>query len=447
MLTIADPLQPGRVSRRNVLRAGAFGAVGLSLPQLLKAEAATAERGSKSCILIFANGGPSQLDTFDPKPDAPAEIRGEFNSIQTPVPEIRVCELLPKLAALAKEFSLVRTVSHEVAGHMAATYLALTGHMPPKLEHPVPATGSDVPAIGSVLARLRPSRPELPSYVVQPQLAYDVGYTMGGQYSGYLGAAYSPYVVNDDPSADGFKVQGLELNDQLSRPRLDDRLRLVEEMEARVGRLGEALSAHSDDAFDHLALNLLSSAAAKEAFDLDKEPRGVRDRYGRNRYGQSYLMARRLIESGVRMVLVNDILGTQNDRWDNHGGTFAPMRKSLPETDAALSSLLIDLRERGMLDDTLVVWMGEMGRGPKVPHGDHWPQCYSVLMAGGGIQGGRVHGRSDKHAAYPSAGGCTPGDVVATIYHALGIPANTTVNDHKGRPIYVYNGEPIRTLL
>ena len=146
------------------------------------------------------------------------------------------------------------------------------------------------------------------------------------------------------------------------------------------------------------------------------------------------------------MVLVNDILGTQNDRWDNHGGTFKPMRDSLPETDAALSSLLVDLRERGMLDDTLVVWMGEMGRGPKVPHGDHWPQCYSVFLAGGGVQGGRIHGRSDNHAAYPAEDGCTPGDVVATIYHAMGIPADTTVRDLKGRPNFVYNGKPIRQL-
>ncbi|MCA9248860.1 MAG: DUF1501 domain-containing protein, partial [Planctomycetales bacterium] len=189
------------------------------------------------------------------------------------------------------------------------------------------------------------------------------------------------------------------------------------------------------------------SAAAKQAFDLEQEPAALRDRYGRNRYGQSYLMARRLIENGVRMVLVNDIVGTANDRWDNHGGTFGPMRKSLPETDNALASLLDDLHQRGLLDSTLVVWMGEMGRGPKAPHGDHWPQCYSILMAGGGVQGGAVYGASDKHAAYPAENACTPGDIVATIYATMGIPRHSTASDFKGRPIYLYNGEPIQAIL
>jgi uncharacterized protein (DUF1501 family) len=446
MLTISDPFRPGLVSRRRVLRAGAFGAVGLSLPQLLRAEAAASVRSPKSCILIFANGGPSQLDTFDPKPDAPSEIRGEFDSIPTKTTGVRICEHLPKLAALSQDYSLIRTISHNIGAHMPATYLTLTGHQPPKESHPLPATSDDVPAIGSVLAKFRPSNPELPSYVVEPQLAYDVNFVMAGQYQGYMGAAYAPYVLDDDPSAASFKVQGLELTGGLTNSRLQERIALASQMEARIGRLGQVLSKSGGDSFNELAFNLLSSPAAKQAFDLSQEPDAVRDRYGRNQYGQSYLMARRLIESGVRMVLVNDIYGKENKRWDNHDGTFVPLRSHLPETDAALSSLLIDLRERGMLDETLVVWMGEMGRGPKAPHGDHWPQCYSALIAGGGIQGGRVHGRSDKHAAYPADVGVTPGDVVATMYHALGLPSSTTVPDRKGRPIYVYNGDPIRQL-
>jgi len=446
MFGISDPLRPELLNRRRLLQVGAFGTVGLSLPQLLQAETAGGGRSEMSCIMIFANGGPSQLDTFDPKPDAPAEIRGEFESIATTVPGVRVCEHLPKMAALAKEFALVRSVSHDIGAHMPAAYLALTGHRPNKLDHPVPATPADVPSVGSLIAKLRPAKAELPSYVVQPQLAYDAGYVQPGQHAGMLGDRYSPLVVDADPNIPDFRVKGLTLNGDLNPQRLAERLRLVSQIESRVDGLGRAIEARGLNEFHQQAHRLLSSSASKQAFDLKLEADDLRERYGRNRYGQSYLLARRLIESGVRMVMVNDILGHQNDRWDNHGGTFKPMRTALPETDAALSSLLIDLRERGLLDTTLVVWMGEMGRGPKAPHGDHWPQCYTVLMAGGGIQGGQVYGASDKHAAYPRDGACTPGDIIATIYHALGVPASTTVNDHKGRPIYVYNGEPIRTL-
>ena len=221
---------------------------------------------------------------------------------------------------------------------------------------------------------------------------------------------------------------------------------ILDSLDRQLDFLGKSVEGKSVDYYHNKAYELLSSNEAKAAFDLTAENDATRERYGRNRYGQSYLLARRLIESGVRMVMVNDNIGTNNDRWDTHSGNFGPLRKHLPQADAGLSSLIEDLRQRGLLDTTLVIWMGEMGRTPTGGHTGHWPQCYSVLMAGGGIKGGRIYGRSDKHASYPAADGCSPGDVIATIYHALGIPAHTTLMDLDDRPIHLYNGKPISQL-
>jgi uncharacterized protein (DUF1501 family) len=448
MFSISDPLQPDRLGRRRFIQLGAFGSVGLSLPQILRAEAATqASKRAKSCILIFCSGGPSQLDTFDLKPDAPSDIRGPFRPIKTTVPGMEICEHLPALAKRAKDFALVRTVSHTDTLHPSATYWALTGHKPPKSTLNITPAPSHMPALGSVLSRFSPSADVLPSYVLAPQLCYDVGNIMPGQHAGMIGGAYNPFMVTDDPSQANFQIKNLTLNDQLNLTRLRDRMGLKISLEAQLGYLGESMQAQAMDAFNEQAYNLLSSTEAKRAFDLNLEPDTVRDRYGRNQYGQSYLLARRLVESGVRTVMINDNVGINNDRWDTHSNNYRTLKKNLPETDAALSSLLTDLSERGLLDTTLVIWMGEMGRSPRNDHRDHWPACYSVLMAGGGIQGGQVYGESDAFAAAPKNNACTPGDILATAYSAMGLPEDTMIADQLGRPLPLFAGKPIQALL
>ncbi|MGE3808964.1 MAG: DUF1501 domain-containing protein [Gemmataceae bacterium] len=445
MLSVPS-LRPGAIHRRQMMQVGAFGAVGLTLPQLLCAEAQAKAARKKSCILIFANGGPAQLDTFDLKPDAPAEVRGEFKPITTNVPGIQICEHLPKLARLASEYALVRSVSHNFKAHPAAAYIALTGH-PPARDALFPAQPSDFPSVGSVLSSLVPSDPVLPSYVIAPHYSFDVGNIQPGQLSGWLGSQAQPLLAEGDPSKPNFKVNNLTLAQGLTGERIDSRRELAARIDGRLEHLGKTMAARNLDSYYERAFNLLSSPAAKQAFEIDREPPAVRDRYGRHSYGQSYLLARRLVESGVRMVLVNDSFGRAIDRWDTHGGSIKPLRdKNLPETDTALSALLTDLKERGLLDSTLVIFMGEMGRTPKAPHNDHWPMVYSILMAGGGIKGGQVYGASDKNAAYPQDNPVSPGDVLATIYSAFGLSAETMIQDRESRPHHLFNGKPIDAL-
>ena len=461
MFSISDPIQPNRLTRRRFIQMGTVG-LGLTLPQILRAETSTKAKDlaaratgkknpstprEKSIILIFCNGGPAHQDTFDLKPDAPSDIAGPFRPIKTTAPGMLISELLPKLAKCGKDFSLIRTISHTDALHPSATYWALTGHKPPKSTLNIQPAPTHMPSVGSILAKYKPSRAELPSYVLAPQLCYDVSNTQPGQHACLLGGAYDPFVVEGDPSKNDFRVQGLSLNSKLTLERLRQREKIRTSLESRLDYLGKSMQAQAMDTFHEQAYNLLSSSAAKQAFDLEQEPDALRDRYGRNRYGQSYLLARRLVESGVRTVMINDNIGSTNDRWDTHSNNYGQLRKILPETDAALSSLLTDLRERGLLDTTLVVWMGEMGRSPKNDHRDHWPQCYSALLAGGGISGGQVYGESDKVAAFPKSNPCTPGDVLATVYAAMGLPSDMTVTDHQGRPLFLYGGNPIEALL
>jgi hypothetical protein len=274
-----------------------------------------------------------------------------------------------------------------------------------------------------------------------------VGNVQPGQLPGWLGSQGQPLLAEGDPSQPSFRVNNLTLAAGLSGRRLEDRRALAARIDGQLEHLGQSLAARNLDSYYERAFNLLSSPAAKQAFELQREPPAVRDRYGRHSYGQSYLLARRLVEAGVRMVLVNDSIGRGNDRWDTHGGSIKPLRdKNLPETDTALSALLVDLKERGLLDSTLVIWMGEMGRTPKAPHNDHWPMVYSILMAGGGIRGGQVHGSSDKNAAYPHDNPVSPGDVLATVYHLFGLSAETMIRDRENRPHHLFNGKPIEPL-
>jgi hypothetical protein len=284
-----------------------------------------------------------------------------------------------------------------------------------------------------------------------PIFSNDIGIPTPGQHAGFLGLGFDPLVINSNPNKPDFAVAELAPRPELTADRLDGRKALLHDLNARVARWGEAGAARGLDEHYERAYRLVGSAASQQAFDLGREPRETRDRYGRTRHGQSVLLARRLIEAGVRLVMINDAEDNgQNKRWDTHGGGFATLRKILPETDNALSSLIEDLRDRGLLESTLIVWMGEFGRSPKADKGggrDHWPDCYSLLMAGGGVKGGQVYGSSDARAAYPRDNPVHPEDIHATIYKALGLSEETQIVDQLGRPLPLYAGKPIEALL
>jgi len=444
----ASALQ-GRIDRRTLLRAGSIGGVGLSLAQLLRAEQEAGSNSAKACIFIFAWGGPHHLDTFDPKPTATAEIRGPFGSIETRSPGMRLVEEFPRLAEIANHFSLVRSISHTVGEHNAAAYLALTGRLPPAdAKGILPSRRSDFPGLGAVVARLRPTNGQIPPYVVAPYENVNLKVSTPGQTAGFLGAAYDPFVIGDDPNRQAFHIPSLALQEGISVSRMADRKSLMRSLDQRLSGLEKQAEMEGFDASHERAFSLISSPQAKNAFDISQESREVRDRYGRFPLGQSLLLARRLVEAGVRIVMVNDADKSGDAfRWDTHnlGGVMPALRRNLPETDVALSALLEDLQVRGMLDDTLVVWMGEMGRTPKSRTG-HWTECYPALLAGAGIRGGRVYGESDGMGAYPKSGRCDPADIHATIYRALGLPSNASVTDIVGRSFPLYAGKPIEQL-
>jgi hypothetical protein len=432
------------LNRREWFHVGALGVGGLTLPQLLHAEVRSGQY--KSCVFIFAWGGPAQHETFDPKPDAPAEVRGAFAPIRTSVPGLFVGEHLPKLAQRAHRYAIIRSATHSNRVHNPGAAYALTGRKPSADIVEFPARRTDWPSVGSLLSKYAPVRAAVPPYVVLPIFANDVNIPTPGQHAGFLGGGYDPLIIHADPNQPQFRVAALAPQADVSAQRLADRRQLLAQLEPTAPHAGaKELGKHYERAYD-----LVTSAATRRAFDLNQEPAAVRERYGRTRHGQSVLLARRLVEAGVRLVLVNDAEDSgQNKRWDTHSGGFNTLKKVLPETDAAVSSLLDELHDRGLLDSTLVVWMGEFGRSPKADAAggrDHWPDCYSLLLAGGGIRGGAVYGASDSRAAYPKELPVRPEDIHATIYHALGIPADAHLHDTEGRPLSVYTGQPIRAL-
>jgi hypothetical protein len=449
-MTFSHPDPVTVLNRRELLHAGALGALGLSLPQLLRAESVAPPQLIKSCIFILAHGGPAQQETFDMKPNAPDTIRGEFKPIRTNVPGIDVCEHLPRLAKLANHYSLIRSATHKYVVHNPGSYYALTGRKPERDIVEFPARRGDWPALGAVLAKVRPTQRLVPPYVVLPIFANDISIPTPGQHAGFLGAAYDPLILTADPSKPNFAAPALTPRPELTVERLECRRRLLAQVNAQVEAVGQAAAAGGLDRHFERAFGLVSSSAAKDAFDIAKEAAATRDRYGRNRHGQSVLLARRLVEAGVRLVLVNDTEPNgQNKVWDTHGGAYGTLRKHLPEMDGALASLIEDLRDRGLLESTLIVWMGEFGRSPNVGKDggrDHWPHVYSLLMAGGGIRAGHVHGASDSRAAYPRDNPVAPEDIHATIYRTLGLPQDTHFTDALNRPFALYNGKPIESL-
>ena len=440
---------PITVSRRQVLQAGGIGLLGLGLPDLLRAEArlkASGDRGhADACILVFLNGGPSHLDMWDMKPDAPREIRGEFKPIATSVPGVQFSEHLPRLAKLMHHCTLVRSVRHSVNNsHAAAVYVGLTGH--DRGERGGGARPTDYPAIGSVVGRQRPPRTPVVPFVSLPYITAEGrgGPPQPGFFGGWLGRNYDPLFVLRDPNAANFSMPELSLSGDLTPVRLDARKRLV----ASFDRGSRGLDM---DAFRGRAYDLLTSNVTQKAFRLDREPQRIREAYGRNIYGQSVLLARRLIEAGTRVACIS-WAPDANATWDTHGQNFVKLKgELLPQLDRAVSSLLGDLVARGLLGRTLVAVMGEFGRSPKVNGAagrDHWNYCYSLMLAGGGIKGGYVHGASDRIGGLPSRNPVAPADIIATIYHCLGIPADLELRDRLNRPFQLVPwGSPIQELL
>ncbi len=447
-----------RPSRRETLRAGVLGSLGLALPELFRgragAEGATAAPGfgrAKSCILIFQWGGPSQLDTWDLKPDAPAEIRGEFASIATTTPGLRISEHFPRIAQQTHRMAVIRSMTHGDPAHLSTAHRLLTGHLAPTPNSDAaPPSPGDWPHLGSLVARLRPSRGSLPSAVTMPWVVAHPAAPGGrapGQHGGWLGKAYDPFQVEGDPNAPGFRVGGLDLPEGVSLGRMGDRRSLM------AGLPGAGLAGPgpgSWDGYQDRAMDAMVSAEARGAFQVEREDPRLRDRYGRHIHGQCLLMARRLVEAGVGLVTVN---WHDDGRyfWDTHGDNFNRLKRDLmPPADQGFASLLEDLGARGLLDETLVVWAGEFGRAPRITAAnagrEHWPRCYSVALAGGGIAGGQVYGASDRWAAYPSRDPVSPDDLGATILHALGIDPAQEVVDPVGRPLRINNGSPVTTL-
>lgn len=428
------------VSRRDFIQVGSLGAVGLSLPKLVEAQEAGAVKGEhddKNVIMIFNLGAPSQIDTFDPKPDAAAEIRGPFSPIQTASPEMLLTEILPRHAKIADKFSVVRSVYHTAAAvHDTGHQMLQTGRLF--------TGGINTPHAGCALSYLRGRKTDLPAHAILPQPMGSTGGNLPhGQDAGFLGKAYDPFVLNADPSKKDFEVPDLLPPAEIGEARLNRRRRLRDIVEDTVKEFENSENADLLGSNFEAAFRLMTSPEAREAFDLSKEPEKVRQRYGLNRFGQCCLLSRRLIEAGVRFVTVNTFLTVFNEiTWDIHGSnpftSIAGMKDVVaPMYDQAYSALIEDLEQRGLLENTLVCNLAEFGRTPRVnPAGgrDHWPQCFSVYFAGGGVQGGQVVGASDPNGGFPAERAVDPSNVVATIYHSLGLDLDTTLPGPNGRP-------------
>ena len=428
------------VTRRDFLQAGALGAIGLSLPDLLAAEAMGAidpKQDDRSVIMIFNLGAPSQLDTWDPKPEAPSEIRGPFQPIKTSSAGLEISEIFPGMAKHADKFSLVRSCFHTAAAvHDTGHQMMQTGRLF--------TGGINTPHAGCVLAYLRGRKTDLPAHVVLPE---PMGRTGGnlphGQDAGFLGKAHDPFALMADPSKPNFKVPDMLPPPQIGEARLDRRRRMRAIVDDTVKNFEASDNAQLLDSNFQAAFRLMTSVQAREAFDLSKEPQKVRERYGMNRFGQCCLLARRLIEAGVRFVTVNTFITVFDEiTWDIHGSkpftSIEGMRDIVvPMYDQAYSALLEDLSQRGMLGNTLVCNLQEFGRTPRInPAGgrDHWPQCWTVHFAGGGVQGGRVVGRSDPIGGVPAERPVEPAEIVATIYRSLGLNLETKLPGPQSRP-------------
>lgn len=452
------------VVRREFLQVGFSGFLGLGLPGLLAGRARAADAPSrgvqslapraKSMILVFLTGGLSHLDSFDPKPNAPEGIRGDFRTIPTRVPSVSFAEVLPGLADRADRLAVVRSMSHKYTNHLNATHEVLTGHPQPGAFFDKIASRTDYPCYASTLSYLRPRGDGVPSGVMLPTFLMEGPLVWPGQHAGFLGPRFDPWQIRQDPNAPEFRVDDLRLPEGFSVERLESRRGLLDNLSAHRDSLaaqsdGDPMAGPRD-----LAYSLLLSGRVARAFELNREDPKVRDRYGRHAFGQSLLLARRLIEADVPIVQVN--MG-RVQTWDTHNNNFKRLKNDLlPPTDRGVSALLDDLGVRGLLDETLVIVTGEFGRTPRIgsstgnnnsPDGrDHWSACFSAAFAGAGVRGGQVIGQSDRIGAYPASRPYRPADLAATVYRAFGIDPATELRDKLDRPIRLSDGEVITPL-
>ncbi len=446
-----------RLSRRHLLKVGGLGLLGLTMPGLL--QAAEKVKGpkarAKSVIFLFQYGGPSHLDMFDMKPDAPEQIRGPHKAIASNADGIQVSEHLPRTAKVMDKVTLIRSMHHTMKNHNSAGYYALTGHAPPTDDQRLRDSLDLYPAYGSVVDRLAPVRDDMPTSVAYPHVIAD-GSITPGQHASFLGKAHDPFFFSQDPNSPDFALPELSLPSNLSIERLESRRELQKLIDTQSRLLDFSAAAKGLDAYYERARAMLNSTRLRDAFNLAAEPAKVRDAYGRTTYGQGCLLARRLVEAGSKFVTVyfSSNIGGQSATeggWDTHGFNNTRMfpiveKYHLPMTEQTLPTLLNDLDERGLLDSTLVVWMGEFGRTPKINENasrDHWPQCYTTLLAGGGVKRGYVHGASDKTGSAPAKDPVSPDDLAATIYHLLGIDPHTEVRAVGDRPILITDGKPV----
>ncbi len=439
--------------RREFLQVGFSGFAGIGLSGLLAGRAqalASAAPRAKSMIMVFCTGAPSHIDTFDMKPDAPTSIRGEFSPIATNVPGISICEHLPRLATMTDRLAIVRSMTHSNLNHLNSTHWILTGQAQPGAFFDKIASRGDYPCIASALNYLRPSRDGVPTGVTLPTFLMEGPLVWPGQHAGFLGPKHDPWHIRQDPNQAGFHVDDLALPEGFTVERLHQRLDLLGHLSAiEATPARDTLSEQRKQ-----ALSFLLSGKVARAFDLNKEDPKVRDRYGRHMFGQSLLLAKRLVEAGVPIVQAN--MGRVQN-WDTHSNNFKRLKKDLlPPLDQGVASLLDDLARTGKLDETLVVITGEFGRTPRIGAGtgnantpdgrDHWARVFTTVLAGAGVRGGQTIGQSDRIGAYPGSRPFTPADLAATIYRALGVDPATEIVDRLNRPTALCQGQEIEAL-
>lgn len=457
------------VSRRDVLRVGGSGLLGLSLGNLLQLQARATEGKAvtapgwgkaKSVIMVYLQGGPSHLDLWDPKENVPENVKSPFSNISTKIPGVQFTEVLPKLAQINDRFTMIRSMSYTPNGlfnHTAAIYQLMTGYTTDKVSPSgqlEPPTPKDFPNFGSNIIRLRPTEQPMLPFVMLPRPLQESNVIGKGGTAGFLGKSFDPYTLYPDgDDMDMAKMERIKIDDLQMRPdvfavRLERRAKLRELVNSKMPEINDAVKNFQLDSYYDQALNLIVSGRAREAFSLSSEPSDLRDRYGRNTFGQSCLLARRLVEAGTRVVEViwPKVANSDNHSWDHHVGLTERMKnRSAPMLDAGLSGLITDLDERGMLDETLVVAIGEFGRSPQrgvstsgnensSDGRDHWPYCYTAVVAGAGVKRGYVHGKSDKTASAPLEDPVHPIELLASIYHGFGIDPETIVYNHLNQP-------------